>query len=32
VLLVVGAIVSAVLIKATKEDLPDEADALVHAG
>jgi Na+/melibiose symporter-like transporter len=31
-LLVVGAIVSAVLIKATKEDLPTEADALVHAG
>jgi hypothetical protein len=29
VLLVLGAIVSAVLIKATKEDLPDEA--VVHA-
>jgi EmrB/QacA subfamily drug resistance transporter len=32
VLLVAGAIVSAVLVKATKEDLPTEADALVHAG
>jgi EmrB/QacA subfamily drug resistance transporter len=31
-LLVVGAIVSAVLIKATKDDLPTDADALVHAG
>jgi EmrB/QacA subfamily drug resistance transporter len=31
-LLVVGAIVSAVLIKATKDDLPTEADAMVHAG
>jgi Na+/melibiose symporter-like transporter len=30
VLLVLGAVVSAVLIKATKEDLPDEA--VVHAG
>src|SRR4051794_10412278 len=32
VLLVVGAVVSAVLIKATKDDIPTEADALVHAG
>ena len=31
-LLVLGALVSAVLIKGTKEDLPTEADALVHAG
>jgi EmrB/QacA subfamily drug resistance transporter len=31
-LLLLGAIVSAVLIKATKEDLPDEAEAMVHAG
>ena len=31
-LLVLGAIVSAVLIKATKEDLPAEGDAVVHAG
>jgi EmrB/QacA subfamily drug resistance transporter len=31
-LLVVGAVVSAVLIKATKEDIPTDADALVHAG
>jgi EmrB/QacA subfamily drug resistance transporter len=31
-LLVAGAIVSALLIKATKEDLPTDADALVHAG
>jgi Na+/melibiose symporter-like transporter len=31
-LLVLGAIVSAVLIKATKEDLPAEGDAIVHAG
>ena len=31
VLLVIGALVSAVLIKATKEDLPADA-ALVHAG
>jgi EmrB/QacA subfamily drug resistance transporter len=31
-LLVLGAIVAAVLVKATKEDLPTEADALVHAG
>jgi MFS family permease len=31
-LLLVGALVSAVLIKATKEDLPTEGDALVHAG
>ena len=31
-LLVLGAVVSAVLIKATKDDLPTEADALVHAG
>src|SRR3954469_25254589 len=31
-LLVVGAIVSAVLIKATKDDIPTDADALVHAG
>jgi len=30
VLLVIGALVSAVLIKATKEDLPEEA--VVHAG
>jgi hypothetical protein len=29
VLLVIGALVAAVLIKATKEDLPDEA--VVHA-
>jgi hypothetical protein len=32
VLLVVGAVVSAVLIKATKDDIPTDADALVHAG
>jgi EmrB/QacA subfamily drug resistance transporter len=32
VLLLAGAIVAAVLIKATKEDLPTDADALVHAG
>ena len=32
VLLLAGAVVSAVLVKATKEDLPTEADALVHAG
>ncbi|MCU1617704.1 MAG: pur [Frankiales bacterium] len=31
-LLVLGAIVAAVLVKATKEDLPTDADALVHAG
>jgi MFS family permease len=31
-LLVVGALVSAVLIKATREDLPTDAEALVHAG
>jgi EmrB/QacA subfamily drug resistance transporter len=31
-LLVAGALVSALLIKATKEDLPTDADALVHAG
>ena len=31
-LLLLGAVVSAVLVKATKEDLPTEADALVHAG
>ncbi|MCW2677326.1 MAG: pur, partial [Modestobacter sp.] len=31
VLLVIGALVSAVLIKATKEDLPAEG-AMVHAG
>jgi len=31
-LLIAGAIVSAVLIKATKEDMPTDADALVHAG
>jgi Na+/melibiose symporter-like transporter len=31
-LLVLGAVVAAVLVKATKEDLPTEADALVHAG
>jgi EmrB/QacA subfamily drug resistance transporter len=31
-LLVVAAIVAAVLVKATKEDLPTEAEALVHAG
>ncbi|MBN1091901.1 MFS transporter [Blastococcus sp. TML/M2B] len=32
VLLVLGAVVAAVLIKATKEDLPAEGEALVHAG
>ncbi|WP_448624852.1 MFS transporter [Geodermatophilus sp. URMC 64] len=32
VLLLAGALVSAVLVKATKEDLPAEGDALVHAG
>jgi hypothetical protein len=32
VLLLAGALVAAVLIKATKEDLPTDADALVHAG
>jgi MFS family permease len=32
VLLVLGALVSAVLIKATKEDLPVEGNAMVHAG
>src|SRR5215208_4155470 len=31
-LLVLGAIVAAVLIKATKEDLPAEGDAVVHVG
>jgi hypothetical protein len=31
-LLLLGAIVSAVLIKATKDDIPTDADALVHAG
>jgi MFS family permease len=31
-LLVLGAIVAAVMIKATKEDLPADADALVHVG
>ena len=31
-LLVAGALVSAVLIKATKEDLPTDADAMVHVG
>ncbi|MGY1618314.1 MFS transporter [Geodermatophilus sp. SYSU D00691] len=31
-LLLLGALVSAVLIKATKDDLPAEGDALVHAG
>ncbi|WP_345770613.1 MFS transporter [Blastococcus saxobsidens] len=32
VLLVAGALVSAFLIKATKEDLPAEGDAVVHVG
>ncbi|MGY2080016.1 MFS transporter [Modestobacter sp. SYSU DS0657] len=32
VLLVIGALVSAVLIKATKEDLPTGPEAIVHAG
>lgn len=32
VLLVVGALVSAILIQATKEDLPADGDAIVHAG
>jgi EmrB/QacA subfamily drug resistance transporter len=31
-LLVVGALVALVLIKATREDLPTDAEALVHAG
>ena len=31
-LLVLGAIVAAVMIKATKEDLPADADAVVHVG
>ncbi|SFF80361.1 MFS transporter [Blastococcus tunisiensis] len=31
-LLVLGAVVTAVLIKATKEDLPAEGDAVVHVG
>jgi hypothetical protein len=31
-LLVLGALVSAVLIKATKEDLPTDSDAVVHVG
>jgi Major Facilitator Superfamily len=31
-LLLVGALAAAVLIKATKEDLPADAEALVHAG
>jgi EmrB/QacA subfamily drug resistance transporter len=31
-LLVLGAIVSAVMIKATKDDLPAEGDSLVHVG
>jgi EmrB/QacA subfamily drug resistance transporter len=31
-LLLAGAVVAAVLVKATKEDLPTDADALVHAG
>ncbi|WP_236833152.1 MFS transporter [Blastococcus sp. KM273128] len=31
-LLVLGAVVAAVLIKATKEDLPAEGDAVVHVG
>ncbi|TYP82820.1 MFS transporter [Blastococcus xanthinilyticus] len=31
-LLLLGAVVSAVLIKATKEDLPAEGDAVVHVG
>ncbi|MBB3082795.1 MFS transporter [Geodermatophilus sabuli] len=31
-LLVLGALVSAVLIKATKEDLPADSDAVVHVG
>ncbi|HET6391903.1 MAG TPA: MFS transporter [Blastococcus sp.] len=31
-LLVLGALVSAVLIKATKEDLPADGDAVVHVG
>jgi predicted MFS family arabinose efflux permease len=32
VLLVLGAVVAGVLIKATKEDLPAEGDAVVHVG
>ena len=31
-LLVIGAVVAGVLIKATKEDLPTDSDAVVHVG